>query len=47
MNWELIETLWNVNVTLKNKSNQLIVELIETLWNVNVFIVFIIHASDT
>ena len=32
---ELIETLWNVNITLDLFSNCGASELIETLWNVN------------
>ena len=32
---ELIETLWNVNITLGTVVSPLTDELIETLWNVN------------
>ena len=33
--YELIETLWNVNIDLLLCVNQDRLELIETLWNVN------------
>ena len=32
---ELIETLWNVNVSGGREDDQMSSELIETLWNVN------------
>ena len=32
---ELIETLWNVNITLLDTPESSSIELIETLWNVN------------
>ena len=32
---ELIDTLWNVNVTRDNALNTVLNELIDTLWNVN------------
>ena len=35
-NWcELIDTLWNVNVTDATAINKMETELIDTLWNVN------------
>ncbi len=34
---ELIDTLWNVNVTLESVYLSNVHELIDTLWNVNVF----------
>ena len=33
--YELIETLWNVNILWHKKDWELEFELIETLWNVN------------
>ena len=38
---ELIETLWNVNITLDLFSNCGASELIETLWNVNEKIIIV------
>ena len=35
---ELIETLWNVNLSKESKKAIEEAELIETLWNVNVFV---------
>ena len=35
LQFELIETLWNVNINGSNLSHDERVELIETLWNVN------------
>ena len=32
---ELIDTLWNVNTTGKEKQSNQVSELIDTLWNVN------------
>ena len=32
---ELIDTLWNVNITVEYGGNGCVVELIDTLWNVN------------
>ena len=40
-NYELIETLWNVNHYVASGSTALCVELIETLRNVNVTISFL------
>ena len=37
---ELIETLWNVNVSTHNAVEPLATELIETLWNVNMEVRF-------
>ena len=34
-NFELIETLWNVNYSSANSFAVVVLELIETLWNVN------------
>ena len=34
---ELIDTLWNVNVSKSNETNAISIELIDTLWNVNLF----------
>ena len=33
--WELIETLWNVNMKTYVSISEKFMELIETLWNVN------------
>ena len=33
--WELIDTLWNVNVDTGALRNSITHELIDTLWNVN------------
>ena len=33
--FELIETLWNVNIVMSGRSSTEVSELIETLWNVN------------
>ena len=35
--WELIDTLWNVNINELAVCNTLISELIDTLWNVNCY----------
>ena len=37
---ELIETLWNVNLTYTTDKVKIIIELIETLWNVNMEVRF-------
>ena len=34
-NWELIDTLWNVNEAASTLFALIMSELIETLWNVN------------
>ena len=41
-NFELIETLWNVNAELSQPRMIRVKELIETLWNVN-----ILHKGDS
>ena len=40
---ELIDTLWNVNISLKMFKNPLPAELIDTLWNVNYSLKEILH----
>ena len=37
--WELIDTLWNVNVKIIRWQSGQLEELIDTLWNVNLTIV--------
>ena len=34
-NWELIDTLWNVNRLMTLILDEIAAELIDTLWNVN------------
>ena len=34
-NWELIDTLWNVNTIFHKNRRYWDLELIDTLWNVN------------
>ena len=38
---ELIDTLWNVNISEMNKEQLMRFELIDTLWNVNQGAVFL------
>ena len=41
---ELIDTLWNVNVSKRLINSSLLIELIDTLWNVNKYF---FNASDS